>query len=310
MSVLRNLRFLTSNDLTGEINLVNNTLLDISGQEDLELDNVYVENSGWNYETAITVPPLRAYIPNGALTMNAIQASGIDVEAQQIRIINSVIGTGAGPGIIFRPSINGAILDLHGTYFNGALTRLITIQPEYSTGYKYPFQVNLKGAFLSKYSVGNTDYMIEPDSSIYGLWDFTDAILFNANTSYSLYLFDPNVASNINNEFINLYTHSTNNLTNIILNTENSNPGTTAGTVSMKFISYLSTYKKLIIYLSGYENDTTTNQTINFPLPFSSYAVISANNTGLTISASTLGITITAPNSTTTYSGIVIVEGY
>jgi hypothetical protein len=85
--------------------------------------------------------------------------------------------------------------------------------------------------------------------------------------------------------------------------------GTTAGTVNIYAMNFYET-KKYIIMLSGYENNTTTNQTINFPIAFSSYAVITANNTGLTISASTTGITITSPNSTTTYSGIVIVEGY
>jgi len=86
--------------------------------------------------------------------------------------------------------------------------------------------------------------------------------------------------------------------------------GTTAGTVQMTAVEYRTEYKKYVITFSGYENDTTTNQTINFPLPFSSYAVITGNNTGLTVSTTTTGITITAPNSTATFSGIVIVEGY
>jgi len=86
--------------------------------------------------------------------------------------------------------------------------------------------------------------------------------------------------------------------------------GTTAGTVEMTAVDYRTEYKKYVITFTGYENDSTTNQTINYPLTFSSYAIISANNTGLTISATTSGITITAPDSTTTYSGIVIVEGY
>jgi len=86
--------------------------------------------------------------------------------------------------------------------------------------------------------------------------------------------------------------------------------GTTSGTVEMKLVKNSTQYKKYIITFSSYENDTTTAQVIDFPLPFNSYAVISANNTGLNISASTSGITITAPNSTTTYSGIIIVEGY
>lgn len=86
--------------------------------------------------------------------------------------------------------------------------------------------------------------------------------------------------------------------------------GTTAGTVVMQATSFMPNYKKYIITFNGYENDTTTNQSINYPQPFDNYAVITANNTGLTISASTTGITITSPNSTATYSGIVIVEGY
>ena len=89
-----------------------------------------------------------------------------------------------------------------------------------------------------------------------------------------------------------------------------STSGTTAGTVQMQASDYEMNYKKYVITFSTYENDTTTNQTIDFPLAFSSYAGISLNTTGLTISATTSGITITAPDATTTYSGIVIVEGY
>jgi len=103
--------------------------------------------------------------------------------------------------------------------------------------------------------------------------------------------------------------------------------GTTAGTVQPTVLEYSvnasgllsSVYKKMMFIFSGYENNTTTNQTIPYPsngaphnnqLTFTATPVITANNTGLTITPSTTGITITAPNSTTTYSGIVIVEGY
>jgi hypothetical protein len=97
-----------------------------------------------------------------------------------------------------------------------------------------------------------------------------------------------------------------------------STAGTTAGTVQPYVIEYGTNYKKMIFQFSGYENDTTTDQTIDYPangaphsnsLNFSSSAGISLNTTGLTISATTSGITITSPDSTTTYSGIVIVEG-
>ena len=89
-----------------------------------------------------------------------------------------------------------------------------------------------------------------------------------------------------------------------------STSGTTAGTVATRFNEYASSHKKIYITFTGYENDTTTDQTINFPMKFNSDAIVIANNTGLTISATTSGITITSPDSTTPYSGIVIIEGY
>jgi len=98
-----------------------------------------------------------------------------------------------------------------------------------------------------------------------------------------------------------------------------STSGTTAGTVQPYVIEYGTNYKKIIFQFSGYENDTTTDQTIDYPangaphsnsLNFSSSAGISLNTTGLTISATTSGITITSPDSTSTYNGVVIVEGY
>ncbi|MEM3860182.1 MAG: hypothetical protein QW478_12395 [Candidatus Micrarchaeaceae archaeon] len=92
--------------------------------------------------------------------------------------------------------------------------------------------------------------------------------------------------------------------------TESTVSGTTAGSVLQNAVIIQTHYKKVMFTFSGYENDTTTNQTINFLFPFSTIAGITTNTTGLTISASTSGITITSPNSTTTYSGIVIVEGY
>ena len=126
---------------------------------------------------------------------------------------------------------------------------------------------------------------------------------------YNFYIHD--TFSNASNVKINAY-----DFRNIPYGTYTSMPtqsttnGTTAGTVSMNAVEFRAEYKKYVITFSGYENATTTNQTINFPLPFSSYAVITGNNTGLTVSTTTTGITITAPNSTATFSGIVIVEGY
>jgi len=102
--------------------------------------------------------------------------------------------------------------------------------------------------------------------------------------------------------------------------------GTTAGSVYPVVIEYTTQgmsgwpgYKKMIYVFQGYENDTTTNQTIPWPtngpphnntLGFNTTPAINANSIGLIITASTSGLTIIAPSSKTTYSGVVIVEVY
>ena len=100
---------------------------------------------------------------------------------------------------------------------------------------------------------------------------------------------------------------STGQITNLFQQSVN---GTTAGNIFINQVKYSTYYKKVMFAFNGYENDTTTNQTISYPMPFNTIASITSNTTGLTITASTSGITITAPNSTTTYNGIVIIEGY
>ena len=84
--------------------------------------------------------------------------------------------------------------------------------------------------------------------------------------------------------------------------------GTTSGSVehTMPMNGY---YKKFVAYASGYVNNTTTNQTITFPTAFTNTPVVTTNSSGLTLSASTTTLTITAPNTTTAYSGLIIVEG-
>jgi len=301
MTVFKNLQIISSNP-------INNTLLDISGHEDSTADNILVRNAGGSYNSSITTPSLKAYMLNGNLNMYRVMSSGIDVEAQNANIINSTIGTGAGQGIIFRPTVYGATLNLQGTYFNGTLTRLITISPT-TSGATYSGQVNLESTLLSKTPTENGDYMITPNSDIPITWDLSNALLINNNTADSLYLFDPSISTN--DEYISVYTHSTNNSSKVILPTESSVSGTTAGTLSMQFIAYQSNWKKLIIKVSGYENDTTTNQVINFPLPFFNFLYSPANITGLGMPSFTnSSATITAPDSTTTYSGIIIFEGY
>lgn len=84
--------------------------------------------------------------------------------------------------------------------------------------------------------------------------------------------------------------------------------GTTAGDVYW-VQDEQGTVKRFVAVFAGYENDSTVAQTITFPTAFARNAVVSANNTGLTITASLTALTITAPNSTTLFNGVVEVTG-
>ena len=84
--------------------------------------------------------------------------------------------------------------------------------------------------------------------------------------------------------------------------------GATAGTV-VSTMPFQGEYKKFVAYVTGYENDTTTSQTVNFPTAFSVTPLVLGNNTGLTLTTSTTGVTITAPDNTTTYSGTAVIMG-
>lgn len=84
--------------------------------------------------------------------------------------------------------------------------------------------------------------------------------------------------------------------------------GPTAGTIT--WVQHeIGTAKKFIAVAEDYENDTTTAQSITFPVAFSNTPAITTNTSGLTISATTSALTISAPDNTTAYSGVIIIEG-
>lgn len=92
------------------------------------------------------------------------------------------------------------------------------------------------------------------------------------------------------------------------------NPGTTdlAGTTAGHVYwaqPERGTRKVFIAVADGYENDTTADQTLTFPQAYTYTPAVSVNTTGLTVKASTTTLTITAPDSTTIYSGVVEVLG-
>ena len=70
-----------------------------------------------------------------------------------------------------------------------------------------------------------------------------------------------------------------------------------------------TSYKKVVVYLSNYTNDTTTAQTYTYSTAFTNTPVISANNSGLTPTVSTTSISFN-PDNTTVYTGFIILEGY
>ena len=95
----------------------------------------------------------------------------------------------------------------------------------------------------------------------------------------------------------------------MVPNTSGSLAGTTAGTVTYRQID-LGGVKVMILYFNGYENDTTTNQTITFPIAYANAPTVAVGHSTLpAFTTSTTVLTITAPDATTTYTGTALVAG-
>ncbi len=176
-------------------NPINNVMLDVSGYEDSVIDNVFTSNAGGSYNSNITQPSLKAYMSNGNVKIYNGQHSGIDIQAQMAILSGTVIGTGAGAGIIWRPTNNGSSLILDGVYFGGTLTRLITHQ-QTTWGASVNSNVIINGGLMSKTPVTNGDYMIDVPYG-YHYYFFNGTTFFNNNSSDTLYLFNPTNFSNI-----------------------------------------------------------------------------------------------------------------
>ena len=84
--------------------------------------------------------------------------------------------------------------------------------------------------------------------------------------------------------------------------------GTSSGTVVSSQIQQ-GVAKEIVFLVNGYVNDTTTNQVINYPVALTQQVAVGTNTTGLTVSASLTALTITAPNATTAYNGVIVVQG-
>ena len=99
------------------------------------------------------------------------------------------------------------------------------------------------------------------------------------------------------------------NFSSVMIDSSTTTNAPTSGSVTLAMPLQGSGGKQVILTFDAYENDTTTAQTINFPTAFLVAPLVIGNNTGLTLTPSTTGVTITAPDSTTTYSGTAVIMG-
>lgn len=90
---------------------------------------------------------------------------------------------------------------------------------------------------------------------------------------------------------------------------KNSAAGPIAGQLYYDSLN-LGGMKVVVLYFDDYENDTTTNQVIDFPIPFvNPPTVIIGNSTLPTMTATATELTIVSPDSTTLYSGAATIIG-
>jgi hypothetical protein len=86
--------------------------------------------------------------------------------------------------------------------------------------------------------------------------------------------------------------------------------GTTGGNFVASMPEQANSYKKVLIYLDAYENDTTTAQTYTYPVPFTTVVEITSNTPSVPGVSTSLTEFSIAPDTTTAYTGIIVIEGY
>jgi len=204
---------------------------------------------------------------------------------------------GVAPDAIGKIEVDGITLT---TNAQGAITLNLANPNTWTALQTFGNNISFGGATLNVSSLSTGQYIYYNGTN----WVNTNAVdgttLINTNGTLSINLANANTwtATQTFNASIN---------PNISQSTLS---GTTAGSVVYSMPFQGTSYKKFIAYANGYENDTTTAQSITFPTAFSTVAGITYNSTGLTLTNSLTALTITAPNSATTYTGMIIVEGY
>ena len=91
--------------------------------------------------------------------------------------------------------------------------------------------------------------------------------------------------------------------------TQNTLTGTTAGSIIWSQPLQGSALKLVVMYANGYENTTTTAQTITFTKAFTNTPAVLVNTTGMSITVSTTGVTLPT-GMTAAATGWIIIAGY
>ena len=91
--------------------------------------------------------------------------------------------------------------------------------------------------------------------------------------------------------------------------TQNTLTGTSAGSIVWSQPLQGSALKLVIMYANGYENTTTTAQSITFTKAFTNTPAVLVNTTGMTITVSTTGVTLPT-GMTAAATGWIIIAGY
>jgi len=90
---------------------------------------------------------------------------------------------------------------------------------------------------------------------------------------------------------------------------QNTLTGTTAGSIIWSQPLQGSALKLVVLYASGYENTTTTAQSITFTTAFTNTPATLVNTTGMSITVSATGVTLPA-SMTAAATGWIIIAGY
>lgn len=129
-----------------------------------------------------------------------------------------------------------------------------------------------------------------------------------------------NYAANAIGTYLNTLDDGSGNMTvagyNKLNTSQTTLTGTSAGSIVWSLPEQGTAYKRFVGYMNGYENTTTTAQTITFPTAFSNAPAIQARSSGST--NSTLSFAATATTTTLTLpasmsaavTGWLIAEGY